>query len=300
MRRVFFQAMLLFVAVFMPATVRAGWVVEWANTAVKSNGDKMPAQSASMTIAGGKVRNTQPEVVTMIDYNTGHFTLMNSTKQYFWTGTVDEYVTEMTRDRSAAFKEKLGAMKLEQPNKGDAKADAADEAAAPAKPRGVDKAKLPPLSITKTEQTAKIAGHDTTKYEVRVDGDLFQEIWIAPLNVAADLDLDRYLTEQRKMSATMLGKSSGAFNALYLSDDYRKLLEQTFVLKTITHHLAGSFERVATSIQQAEVPPDTFVIPDEYRRVRLADVLPAAPPQPAPDTKPGTMPQAKPRAGKSS
>jgi hypothetical protein len=141
-------------------------------------------------------------------------------------------------------------------------------------PPKVDASKLPPLSVTKTGITAKVAGYDTEKYDIHVNGELFQEIWVAPsLDLSGDLNFDSFLAVQRKMSAARMGKTADYYNALYLSEDYRKLLEKAFVLKAITHHIAGGYERVATSFEQSDVPAARFAVPEAYRRVRLSDVL---------------------------
>lgn len=267
MRRAFREAILLAVLWTVPTAAHAGWVAEWTNTALKQNGDRMDPQPASMTISGGRVRLEQPEVVTVIDYNAGRFTLMNPAKQSFWSGSVDEYVREVSQSRAAGLREKLG-----RADPGNKKLKGAKEYSPPK----IDPAKLPPISIAKTDVTAKIAGYDTVKYEVRVDGDLFQEIWVAPtLDVSSDLDIDRYLALQRKMSANMLGKAAGRYNALYFDQEYRNLLARAFVLKIVTHHLAGGFERVATSVRQADVPASQFAVPDAYRKVKLSDVMAA-------------------------
>ena len=267
----FHKAMLLVLLAVVPTSAHAGWISEWTNTAFKSNGDRVNTEQLSMSIAGGHMRTDQPDVISVADYNTGRFTLMSPQRKFFWTGTIDEYVHEVARSRAEGMSQALAQ---------------AGEKAAAAKgkekeyvPPKVDPAKLPPVSITKTGLTDKIAGYDTVKYEARVNGELFQEIWVAPsLNVSSDLDLDRFLDFQRKMSAGMMGKSASSYNALYLSDDYRKLLQNAFVLKVVTHHSAGSFERTATSVRQAGVAASQFQVPDAYRRVKLADVL-APPPQ---------------------
>ncbi len=268
MRRAFRKAILLAGLCAVPTAAHAGWVAEWTNTAVQQNGDRMDPQPASMTISDGRVRLEQPEMVTVIDYNAGRFTLMNRVKQSFWSGTVDEYVREVSTSRNKGLREKLGRAAPDNKKLKEAKEYS---------PPKVDPAKLPPISIAKTDVTATIAGYDTIKYEVRVDGDLFQEMWVAPtLDVSGDLDFDRYLALQRKMSAGMLGKAGGRYNALYFDQEYRNLLAKAFVLKTVTHHLAGGFERVATSVRQAEVPASQFAVPDAYRKVKLSDVMPTA------------------------
>ena len=273
MRRTLRTTLLLTVLAAAPTAAQAGWVSTWTNTAVKQNGDRMDPQNGSMAISGGRVRVEQPDIITLIDYNAGKYALINPAKQTFWSGTIDEYVRQMTTARAEKMRQEL--IHVDPGHK----LDKGDKKAREYTPPKVDPAKLPPLSITKTQVTEKIAGYDTIKYEVRTGGDLFQEIWVAPtLDVSADLNVDRYLALQRKMNAAMQGKSSGQYNALVLNDEYRKLIEKAFVLKVVTHHMAGGFERVATSIRQADVPPAQFEVPDDYRRVNLVDVI-APPPQ---------------------
>ena len=242
MTHTFRAAMLLIALSMVPAAAHAGWVTTWTNTAVKQNGDRMDPQNASMAISDGRVRLEQPEVVTVIDYNSNRYTLMNPVKHYFWTGTIDEYQREMGRARAIKMREQsaeLGKKGKDLPK--------TDEYKVPT----IDPAKLPPLSISKTGLTEKIAGYDTEEYEIKADGVLFQEIWVAPtMDVSGDLDPSRYLAMQRKMSAAMMGKSAGQYNALYLNDEYRKLIEKAFVLKIVTHHIAGSYERSATSVSR--------------------------------------------------
>jgi len=75
----------------------------------------------------------------------------------------------------------------------------------------------------------------------------------------------------------MLGSSAKRFAALYRNEEYRKLLENGYVLKSITHHGAGTYEREVTEVRTEDVPATDFNVPETYRRVRLADVLPSAP-----------------------
>lgn len=241
-----------------PPAARAGWVAQWVNTAFKPNGDRLDPQPSTMRIAKGRIKVEQPHAVTVIDYGRGSFTILNPQKQYFWTGSVDEYIDEMTRERNVALKGRLGTDT--DPLKSDLEK--------------VDIASLPKLKVEKTEEAKTIAGHPTTKYVIRADDEVFQEIWVAPnLDVARDIDVDKYLEYERKMSAFMLGKSGRVFHSLYRNDDYRKLLRTGFVLQTITRHIAGGYEQVATDFKESEVPGVEFEVPESYRRVRLADVL---------------------------
>lgn len=239
----------------VPATTEAGWVAEWEHTPIKSNGDRGSTEPATMRIEKGKVRLVQPTTTTLIDYGKSRFTILNTERQYFWSGTVDEYVDQMLKARAEAAKRKRG------------------EEIGTEKP-ALDPKTLPPVAVVKTGDTETIAGHKTDKYEVKVNEELFEELWVAnDLNLSEDMDVSKVLAYQTKMSGTMLGNSAKAYNAIYRSPEYKKVLEQGFVLRSITHHIAGGFERTAVELKQAEIPESEFAVPDSYRKVRLSDVF---------------------------
>jgi len=274
------------VLAFSPTLAHAGWVIEWSTSASGPKGQTMPAQQATQSIAADQVRMDQPEVVTIVNYDKDSFTMMNPVKQYFWSGSTTEYVREMTRTRDAAMREKINAMTKQQGK------DPLAEPVGDPTPRPVDPAKLPPVSITSAGVKETIAGYEAEKYEVKVDGQLFEELWIAPLDLSADINYDRYLASQLKNSAAMLGKSAEAYNAVYRNPEYRRLTEKATVLKNVTHHLAGKFERTATSVQQRDLPASTFEVPESYRKVRLSDVLEKPPlTMPADSSPAGSMPK---------
>jgi hypothetical protein len=269
MRRVFRAGLVLTLLSGVPSAASAGWMSQWANTAMKPNGEPMDVENSSMAISDGQVRLEQPNVITLIDYNGGHFALINPAQRVFWRGTVDEYVHELVQSRSDSMLGKIAGLEMKNSKLRDAEA----------KPHAVptiDPAKLPAITITQPGGTERIAGYDTVKYEFRADGDLFQEVWVAPtLDVSSDLNPNRYVAVQRTLGTGMTGKVGNQYSALYANDAYRKLLEKGFILKMINHHAAGTFERAATSMRQTDIPASVFEVPSSYRKVRLADVLPA-------------------------
>jgi len=249
------------VALFMaalctvPAAAQGGWVAEFEHTPIKSNGERGTSEPATMRIEKGRVRLVQASTTSLIDYNKSRFTILNPQRQYFWSGTVDEYVAQMLKTRAQAAKRKRG------------------EEIGEGKPV-VDLSSLPPVVVVRTEETEKIAGHATVKYEIKVDDVLFEELWIADdLNLSSDMDAKKVLAYQKKMSAAMLGNSATAYNAVYNSPEYQKLIEKGFVLRSVTHHIAGGFERMAVEVKNVEIPESEFVVPDNYRKVRLSDVF---------------------------
>lgn len=249
----------------LPAISTAGWIVEWQNRVVKTDGSRLDPVPSTMYIGTNRVRVEQPAVVTLIDYGRERFTILNPEAQYFWAGSLEAYLTDMTRDRVAAMREKVG-----------------DKSAQSYGMPIVDESSLPRIVIKRAAEKEEIAGHPTVKYTIESNGEVFQEIWLAEgLDLSRDLDPKKVLAYERRMSDAQLGASAGAFSALHRSEDYRKLLARGFVLRSIVRHNLGGFERTVTSIRPAEVSDDQFLVPESYRRVLLKDVLAAPGSNPA-------------------
>jgi hypothetical protein len=248
-------ALLPFLLASVATPADAGWIIEWNNIPINSQGEPSPAEPATMVIDKGRVRLVQPKLTSLIDYNKSRFTVLDTDRKYFWSGTVEEYTREILKRRARSS---------------DKKKKASSEPRAPK----IDKSQLPKITIRKSERTEQFAGHDTVKYAILSDGEEFQEMWIAEdVDVSKDLDPEKFLAYQRTMSSVMLGKSARDFNALFRSEEYRELLKKGFALKTVTRHIAGGFERAATSIRQASISAEEFEVPKEYRRVQLSDVF---------------------------
>ena len=236
----------------------AGWVVQWENVRIKPGGERVSAGPTTMQIDLGRVRLEQPQIVTVIDYNRGRFTVINPEHRQFWSGTVDQYTAQVLDDRTKAVsRRRRSRRRLRQ-----------------ARRPAVDEKSLPPIVIQRTRQKEKLAGHTAVKYVIMTNKELFQELWVAQdLDLSRDLPPRKLLAYQRKLGAVRLGKSSDAFNALYRNKEYEEVLRKGFALKTITHHIAGGFERTATEIPRAAMDSSAFTAPKGYQRVDLKQVF---------------------------
>jgi hypothetical protein len=242
----------------VPLTAQAGWILQLRSTAISNKGERQPAEESTMYVSEGKTRIVQPGSTTVVDYKNNRFTLINQNKGLFWTGTVDEYISEMGRNRQAAANERFGnstaAQMIRDPQKPDADA--------------------PKIVVRKLGTGGAIAGHETVKYQIESNGELFQEVWVAEnLDLTSDLDPRQYLTVQQKLSDGMIGKSGRSFRAMWKNHDVRVLHEKGFIVQNVIRHVAGGFERVTTAVRRADVADSEFEVPESYRRVRLSDVL---------------------------
>src|SRR5262249_50651708 len=157
----------------------------------------------------------------------------------YWSGSLDQYMSELSRKRNAEMAKRAGR-------------PPAPEAGKPPK---IDESNLPPITVRKTDQAKTVAGHNVIKYEILSAGEPFQEMWVAEdINVASDLDPDKFLAYQRKMSAGMQGNTSTRYQALYLNDDYKKIVSKGFALDVKTKNPTGGFDRTVTSIRKEDIP----------------------------------------------
>jgi hypothetical protein len=237
---------------------RGGWIIELRNTAINNKGERQAPEDATMYVADGKVRTVQPNSTTVIDYKAGNFTLINEKKRLFWSGTVDEYVREMGNSRKQAAYERYGST----------------NAAHMARDPNAEEKNVPKLVLRKIGDGGPIAGHETIKYQIESNGQLFQELWVASdVNTRSDLDPGQFLAVQQKLSGGMIGNAGKNYRAMWKNQDIRDLYAKGTVMQNVVRHVAGGFERKTTSVKEADVADSEFVVPDTYRRVRLSDVL---------------------------
>lgn len=246
-----------FALVVGPSAATAGWVIEWKNTPLQKSGPQT-SENSTAYISRNKTRVEQTHLTTIYDYDRSTFTVMNPKLERFWSGSVDEYVRMSVRRRNEALSTSFGG-------KGADKLDALPE---------IVEDELPEITVERSGEQREIAGHPTVKYEVKVGEDVFQELWLAEsLDLATDINAEKFAAYQRKNARGMIGASAKPFNALYRSPAYVGLLKSGYALETTTRHLAGGFEQTARSIRQADLPASHFAVPKHYRRVHLDDVF---------------------------
>lgn len=246
----------LMTLVAMPGAARAGWVIEWKSTPIRGDA-RQDSQRSTAYVEDNKMKMEQPHIVTVYDYDKQRFTVLNPATRFFWTGSLDDYVLKSATRRQQQLSKSYGSNKK-------------DDDPLPK----LDLEDLPEVTVELSGETKEIAGYQTTKYVVKINDELFQEVWVAPeLDLTNDIDPEKYVKYQQKTSRGMIGASSKPFNAMYRSPAYLDLLRKGFALETLTNHIAGSFEQSARSVRKSSVDSSTFEAPEDYRRVRLDDVF---------------------------
>ncbi len=250
-------ALSLAVALALPSTVRAGWVVEWKSTPIRKDERQETTRSMAF-IAGNRTRVEQDNVTTISDYKKKRFSVLNPKTKRVWSGSIDDYVKENVKRRNQTTQRRLGAKQKK------------DLKELPT----LDVDSLPEITVTRTDEQKTVAGHNTFKYSIQVNDERFQEVWLAEdLDLSDDLDPKKLLEYQRKSSRGMIGSSAKPFNALYRSKAYLDMLKKGYPLQTVIYHLAGSYEQKAASIREADIDDSRFEVPGDYEKVLVHDVF---------------------------
>lgn len=228
-------------------SARAGWEIEQTTYNLRSSGKEIGRSPSTLRISKDRVRTSDGTTVSIYDYDKGRVLLLLPEKKLYWDGTVDEY---------------LSAVRAANPNRRGI-------------PGELKQPADPPLLMQETPITADIAGKQTKKYVVQVDGRPYQEIWVAPDFLGDDLDLKRYHETQRKIAQSV--RSSYATNLRALSDNelYKKIVVETYPMRTNTYLGEAIIGTEVVRISKVEVPDSDFAVPNGFTRTPLTTLIEA-------------------------
>jgi len=125
-----------------------------------------------------------------------------------------------------------------------------------------------------TDTTEDIAGHRAQKYVVRVDAQLFQEVWVAPdLQLGADLDPRQLQEFEHRISRALAGRRRKIHEALSRDPGYTALYQKGFPLRSRSFFGRAVVGREVWRIAPAEVPAGEFAVPGGFMKVLLPHLL---------------------------
>ncbi|MCK4547008.1 MAG: DUF4412 domain-containing protein [Candidatus Eisenbacteria sp.] len=242
------------VILLMASPVLAGWVVE------EVSGDAEDQEVTTLYIQDNKIKAVGSQIM-IFDLEKGTFCVVIPQQKVYYIGQVgemqkqaeavgkrmeEEYLKQLPPEQREAYEQYRKSMKKEEP---------------PA-------ARKLKVQVKKTSEKPKIVGYSTQKYEVRVDGELVEELWIAPdVNVGAEIDLGKY----REFSTSM---SSGSAEASYsLAEEYMALMERGYPLKKIEYEEGEQTVTEATKAEKKKIPDSEFRPPKSFRKADMEEMM---------------------------
>lgn len=116
----------------------------------------------------------------------------------------------------------------------------------------------------------RLQGYDTRRYQVLVDGELLEELWLAPkLEISREVDLADFGIALQKM----LGGGAGLEQGYEESEPYRKLRATGYPLRQVLYFVGEKSTLEATSVTIQTFAPTDFAVPKGYVKVGYAELL---------------------------
>ena len=142
----------------------------------------------------------------------------------------------------------------------------------------------PVVSIKKTGSKDVIAGHKTDKYTVNVNGDKYQDIWIASDISMADemkkhgLDKFNLITKRMEKCMEASEENMGMMADPLDSPEYKKLTEKGFVMKEV--YYTGGFSgprgnetKEVVRLEKKSFSASDFNIQADHKKVPVKELF---------------------------
>lgn len=226
----------------LAVTVEAGWIMQ------ETEGDQT-------LISKGRLKSSADNISWILDGpgNTVYF--IDGHEKTYATGTVEDYcgataaMVEQTMKNLPAEQRKMLEQMMKKEN---------EEA-------------RHSVSVTAAGDGGMVAGLKTAKYKVEVDGELYEEIWLA-----TDSDL---LNEFKSLKPLLRKFSTCAstFGTEFTpenSPEYLQLMERGVEVKSIAY-TDGSPEPVTdvVKLEKKDLPETEFSVPRAYRQITFGEML---------------------------
>jgi len=243
------------------AISRAGIVM---NQVRYQKGDKT-MQKGNILIQNNRLRfnDLDSNVSSIIDFNNENMIIIDHNKKTYISTTLDEYikgVEEMTSRMEKEMEDHLDSLPPEQqkPVKELMKKNKLQ----------TEKKKKSTLSVKQTSEVSNIAGLDSSKFQILIDGQLNEEIWVSSSEkFKNELDFGEFASTMKKLKTiSQMYSTHKLANTDLLNDIYGK----GYPLKTADYSVnkAVYIEEV-TDINSMDIKEDSFKPDPDYTEKTL-------------------------------
>jgi hypothetical protein len=115
-----------------------------------------------------------------------------------------------------------------------------------------------------------LQGYDTHRYQVLVDGEVLEELWLAPkIQVASEVDLVAFGAAMQRM----IGGGAGLNQGYEESEAYRALRAIGYPLRQVLFFVGEKSTLEVTSVTVKDFPASDFAGPKGFTKVDYAELL---------------------------
>ncbi len=236
----------------------AGWEITYRSTT--SDGE---IKYDVMLVEDNMVKYTGVDGGFIIDVNTREFIFLLIDMDGYWKGNIDDFRKEMDKSMKMVMEELMKNIPEDQHEMYAQMLSGMDEMFSTPLPDEIDAVNV---EVLKTSELEEVAGYSTQKYEIRVDGNLKEQIWLTTeLDISDDLNI-RALSEMFNMiQSNVDGESLYSY-----SEEYLDLWDNGFSMKTIDND-DDAIEVI--KVEKTNLSKSDFSIPEGYQLISTEQIL---------------------------
>ncbi len=273
--RSFFVLVLIFSSFYLLSAIsaEAGLIMNQERY-VKGKPEKL---QGTIYMENNKVKFEDPigQSAAVFNLDTGEMIQIDNKNKTYSIATVEDYVRYFEQFAERKKEEMKRQLKELPPDK-------RAEVEKMMKDKGVDisdNAKPAKISMNKPGNKTKIAGYESSKYEIFRGGVLKQEIWTSEeVGFGQEIDMEKmseYMSELRK-SVERFGSSNTITNKEL--EVYKEIYSSGFPLRTLDIYPDGTtIVEEVTRVVRKDIGAQSFVPPPGYKKVSLQQMVEANP-----------------------
>jgi hypothetical protein len=228
-------------------------------------------EGAITLVSNGKFKHVSPEdgMITLFDSAKGTITMVNDREKVYTTGKPQDFCKGMKEMMDSAKKQMDEAMANVPPEQR-AMMEEMMKQSMPT-PSTAPAAK-PSVSIKKAGSGGKVAGWDTDKYQVMVDGKLYEEVWlVSDSAIKKDIAKVDFSAFQEFSSCTR--DQHGGGQDPEDTPEYMELVKKGWEVKSVSHGTVEQHSSDTVSLEKKDIPESEFSVSPGYRKVGMMEIF---------------------------
>ncbi len=247
--------LLFFAFCILAGEVHAGWIL--TGRYIDQDGKTIMQR---YYFQGDNVKFERFNLIYSLNLKTGSLVLVDPENLVFYQGTLDDYIAGLKNDKQKNLDILLRDIPREQQE--EYKRLYNNQISSIGRPLS---AVTDSVSCARMNDTLKVGGYHTEKYQVILKGQKVEETWIAiGLNISTLTDWNRYLSV-----VNILEPWNTATLGYMLSSPYQQLLQKGYPVRRIMIQGGYRSEFQVNKIEEKEVPEYEFYTPALCRQISL-------------------------------
>lgn len=249
---------LMFALLLNAFTAEAGWEI----TMRYSDSDGI-IDYETLKIQDQVLKSSSGEDVFLFNVKSGELIMLNNSNKTYWKGHINQFRQQYQKAMQVFIDQMLENVPPEQKEMYGQMMEGMSEIYSDPDP---EKIKAIDIEVERAGATTQIAGYNTTKYVIKINGETVEELWLSEeLDLSDDLDISAMADLMNEIRPNIDDEMLYEY-----TDEYLDLWEQGYPMKTIDAE--GEVMEVI-KVEEKAFDDSEFEIPEAFRQLTIEEML---------------------------